>query len=182
MRRTMVFALMTALLLLSGCGAKAEETAVKNFQQELTAAGSVAFTADVRCEYEDRTESYTFDFEKTGGDAAVKVTKPELIAGICAHISEGGSKIRYDGAELDTGELPGGLAPVTVLPTLAETLAGGHLDLAWREGDAAAAQFTPADGLTVTVWFDKNMNPFHAELQSSGKVTAYCDIINFTFS
>ena len=181
MRRTIAFVLMITLLLLSGCGAKAGETAVKNFQQSLASAQSVSFTAKMRAEYPDKTENYTLDFSRSGTTSTVEGREPKLIAGIKAHMEDGSSSLEYDGAALDTGVLEGGLTPVGALPALESAMAGGHLDLVWKEGELTAAQITPTDQLTVTVWFDGGMNPCRAELQSSGKVVVYCDIINFTY-
>lgn len=183
MKRTAVFALMIALALLSGCGTKAEETAVKNFQSALLQAQNVSFGADIRAEFDSKTEAYTLNYAKDADGAVIEVVKPELIAGIKAHVNAGSSSLEYDGATLDTGPLSAnGLTPISSLPELTAAISGGHLDMVWKEGSATVAQITPKDGLTVTVWFDENTTPYHAELQSTGKVLVYCDIINFTFS
>lgn len=183
MKRTAVFALMIALALLSGCGMKAEETAVRNFQSALSQAQNVSFSADIRAEYDDKTEAYTLNYAKDADGAVIEVVKPELIAGIKAHVNAGSSSLEYDGAALDTGPLADtGLTPVSALPKLTTALSGGHLDMVWKEGSATVAQITPEDGLTVTVWFGESTIPYHAELQSAGKVLVYCDIINFTYS
>lgn len=181
MKRTALFALTIALLLLPGCGMKAEETAIRDFQTALAAAQTVSFTAEVRAEFSDKTEEYTLNYTKDADGAAVEVEKPELLAGLRARVGKDASALEYDGAALDTGVLEGGLTPVGALPALESAMAGGHLDLVWKEGELTAAQITPTDQLTVTVWFDGGMNPCRAELQSSGKVVVYCDIINFTY-
>ena len=181
MKRTAVFVLMITLALLSGCGMK--DTAIKNFQGTLSQSQNVSFTADIRAEYDDKTEAYTLNFAKDADGAVIEVVKPELIAGIKAHVGADSSSLEYDGEELDTGPLAdNGLTPVSALPELSTALSGGHIDMVWKEGSATVAKITPEDGLTVTVWFNENMTPFHAELQSTGKVLVYCDIINFTFS
>ncbi len=183
MKRTALFALTIALLLLPGCGMKAEETAIRDFQTALAAAQKVSFTAEVRADFSDKIEEYTLNYTKDADGAAVEVEKPELLAGLRARVGKDASALEYDGAALDTGPLAAwGLCPVSSLPELAAAMADGHLDLVWREGDAVAARFIPRDDLTVTVWFGADGAPYHAEEQSDGKVLVYCDIINFTFS
>lgn len=183
MKRTAVFALMIALSLLSGCGQKAEEKAFMDFQSAVSGAAGIEFTADVRAEYDDKTEEYTLKLSKDANGVSVEVVKPDIIAGIKAHIDADSSTLEYDGASLDTGKLAdNGLTPISALPELVSALSSGHLDIAWSEGYATVAQITPKDDLTVTVWFDENMLPFHAELQSGGKVLAYCDIMTADWS
>jgi hypothetical protein len=182
MRHRAAFALMISMLLLTACGGRTEINAAQEFQNKLAAAQSVSFTSSVRAEYDDRTVEYTLDYSLNSGGETVEVKKPELIAGIKAHVDEKTSKLEYDGAYLDTGPLPGDLSPLSALPELTKAMKTGHIDTAWREGDATAAEITPRDGITVTVWFDENMNPYHAEIQSAGKVQVYCDIINYKFS
>ena len=184
MKRTAVFALMIALSLLTACGGGAEREAFEKFSGKLAAAESLSFTANVTAQYDDRSCEFTLDYAQSSEQgAAVTVKAPDMIAGITARIAPGSSELEYDGRILDTGDLtPSGLTPVSSLPKLAETLKSGHVDTVWKEGDATVAQLTPENGLTVTVWLDENMTPYHAELQNSGKVVVFCDIINFKYS
>ena len=175
--------LLMMVLLLTGCSSGADRAGVDDFQNSAAQAQSISFTADVRAEFDDKTENYTFKFQKSGGEAVVEVVKPEILAGIKAHIKDGGSTLEYDGASLDTGGLgDSGLTPVTTLPELMRAAAQGHIDSVWREGGSVAAQITPDDAITATFWFDGGMKPYHAEIQSSGKVLVYCDIIDYKSS
>lgn len=182
MRRTAAFALMISLALLSACGGGAERAAADNFRQRLSAAEQISFTADERAEYPGKTEEYTLRYSESGGEASVEVVKPDIIAGISARVKDGGGTLSYDGAELNTGPLPGGLTPISALPALTEAMKSGHIDSVWREGEYTVAQITPDDGETVTVWFDGGMAPCRAEICSGETVTVFCGIENFTCS
>jgi len=182
MRRTAAFALMISLALLSACGGGAERAAAEDFRQRLSASGQISFTAEERAEYPDKTEEYTLRYSESGGEACIEVVKPDIIAGISARVKDGAGVLSYDGAELDTGPLPGGLTPISALPALTEAMKSGHIDSAWREGEYTVAQITPDDGETVTVWFDGGMAPRRAEICSGETVTVFCGIENFTCS
>jgi hypothetical protein len=127
MRRTAAFALMISLALLSACGG-AERAAAEDFRQRLSAAEQISFTADERAEYPGKTEEYTLRYSESGGEASVEVVKPDIIAGISARVKDGGGTLSYEGAELDTGPLPGGLTPISALPGAD----GGHEERAYR--------------------------------------------------
>ena len=177
MKRCGILSIALALLLLTGCGARAQEEKFLAYQQELSQNQAMSFTANIRAEYEDQVQEYTLKFQKTPEESVTEIVAPELLAGIRARIKAGEVELQYDGAQLSAGALPGGLTPLSALPFLAEALEKGHLESAWREGEAAVFQITRSDDLSVTAWFDEKMDLYHAEIQSSGKVVVYCDII-----
>ena len=183
MKRRSILPIVFILILLTGCSGKQSQTKFKEFQTRIAASQYISFTADIRAEYDDSVQEYTLDFVKENGESAVKITAPEMLAGITARISaEDDAKIEFEGASLAAGPLPGGLTPVSALPALVLAMQQGHLDMAWQEKDATVATLTLKDDQTMTVWFDENMTPYHAELQSTGKVVVFCDIINFNLT
>ena len=84
MRRAFWILLLPALLL-SGCTSGAE-TGFERFRALLPTA--VHVTAELRCEYDDRSVSFTLHCDETDEGAAVSVLSPLEIAGVSAKLGE----------------------------------------------------------------------------------------------
>lgn len=183
MRRTAVAALMIIPVLLCGCGVNGDAKRFESFRQELAAASEIRMEADVTADYGDSAREYTLRLTGTAEDSVVEVLAPELIAGVKAHLADGGSTLEYDGVILDTGALTeDGLTPISALPRLVGAAKAGHLDGAWREGDFVAVKLTPDDTIVLTLWMDaETMTPRRAEIteQNGGRMLISCDITAF---
>lgn len=181
MKRHFIPLLLTFCLLLSACGANAAETRFKSFSQELAEQDTLSFTAKVRAEYEDRTLYFTLKYDQTPAGCTVTVMEPELIAGIRARLTAGGSSLEYEGLIVDTGNLDNyGLSPLSSLPRLVEAMKSGHLESFWAENDLSVVQLILDDHLYANVSFEpSSMLPVRGELVSDGRVTVVCDIENW---
>lgn len=170
--------LLALCLLLGGCGASKAGEEYQSFAGDLSARSDLAFTAELRAEYEDKTLSYTLSYREDAEGCTVTVLAPETIKGVKAHLRAGGSQLEYDTVVLDTGALDRyGLSPLSALPTLVDTLRCGHLDSAWEEDGQTVWQLIADDNLSVQVWLEgESLTPVHAELISDGRVTVFCDI------
>ena len=186
MRRNIFAALMIISLLLCGCGGRGEEKRFEQFQSELASASEIRVEAELTADYGDSARAYTLTMTWTPDGCEVEVLRPELIAGIKAHIDENGSDLEFDGLILDTGELTGdGLTPISALPRLLETMTEGHIDSAWKEGDSVVVELTPDDVISLSLWMEKEtMAPSRAELQGqdSGRVLITCEITRFEYT
>lgn len=177
MKRICTVLALCAALLLPGCGRNDIEPRWERFSAALNTAKSFGFTADIRAEYNDKSLEFTLEFEQTGSDGTVTVIAPEELHGIKAVTRDGGQNLEYYGFVIDTGTLDGGLTPVGALPALAETMLAGYADCFWREDNSAVVRLIASDDLTVTLWLDESdFVPLHAELESGGRVTVFCDI------
>ncbi|NCB51836.1 MAG: hypothetical protein EOM54_08155 [Clostridia bacterium] len=185
MRRRIFAALMILPLLLFGCAGSGEEKRFESFREDLAAASEIRMEAEVTADYDDSVREYTLSFCRTSERSEVEVLQPELIAGVKAHIDEDGSDLEYDGLILDTGKLAGdGLTPVSALPRLLDAMQKGHVDSIWKEGDCIAAELTPDDVISVTLWIDaETLAPRRAELsgRDSGRVLISCEIKTFEY-
>lgn len=177
MKRICTALALCAVIVLSGCGRNSIEPRWEEFSSALAAADTVGFTADIRAEYEDKSLEFTLSLEQTGDETAVTVVLPESLSGVKA-VTHGGSRdLEYYGFIIDTGTLDGGLTPVGALPALIGAMRSGYADCFWREEGSAVVRLIASDELTVTLWLDEaSFTPTHAELESGGRVTVFCDI------
>gem|GEM_PF-4585937 len=65
------------------------------------------------------------------------------------------------------------------LPLLTRSLRDGALDSAWKEDGNCAVRLVPEDGIGVTVLFDEEMRPVHAEIDRGGKTVLFLDVTEF---
>ena len=177
MKRICTLITLCALLLLSACGKNATETRWESFSDELSAAESFGFTAELRAEYEDKSLCFTLQYEQRGELGTVTVIAPEELRGVRTTTREGGRDLEYYGFVIDTGRLDDELTPVSALPALAEAMCGAYADCFWHEGDCAVVRLIASDALSMTLWLDEmSFTPRHAELESGGRVRVFCDI------
>lgn len=170
--------LLCLCLLLTGCRNRDVQAEFESFSKTLGELNSLSFTAGVRAEYENKTARFSLAYEEDASGGTVTVLAPELIKGIRAHVSPGGTQLEYDSVILDTGALDSfGLSPLSSLPLLVQAMKSAHLDSFWEEDEMLVLQLEPEDGLKCTVWFeDTTMRPLRAEIISGGRVTVYIEI------
>lgn len=181
MKRALLSLLILACLLLSACAERGAQNRFAAFSEELKGRESLAFTAELRAEYPDRSHEFTLRYEKTPEEERVTVLAPALIEGVSATVSGESAALVYDGIILDAPPLdPWGLTPMNALPKLAAALAGGSLDSHWEEDGREVYKLMVDDHLSVTVWFDAGMTPKRAELMSDGNVSVFCEITEWS--
>lgn len=172
---------MIPCVLLTGCGKRTQQEQFEAIRRPIAEAETVSFTASVSAVFADRTEDFTLDCARRGGDWTMEVTEPALIAGVTAQLSGGDSSLAYDGVMLATGDLTDcGIVPVTVPAAAIDTLSDGYLSSSWTEHGDLAVKLIRDDTVTVTVWFDEADRPAAMELAENGTVKATCTIENFT--
>jgi len=180
-RKALISALMMTCVLLAGCGGGSQQEHFEEIRSAVADAESVAFTATVTASFSDRTEEFTLDCARQGGDWTMTVTAPERIAGVTAQLSGTDSAVVYGNVMLSTGDLTScGILPITAAPAALETLTDGYLSSSWTENGGLVVKLIRDDTVTVTVWFDENDCPAAMELAENGAVKATCAIENFT--
>lgn len=179
MRRLLPF-LLALSLLLCGCANRAHDRG-QIFAEGLGARRDLAFTAEVRAEYEDRSFSFTLSCQENEEGCTVMVLAPDMLKGVKARLNAGESQLSYEEVTLDTGPLDRyGLSPLSSLPTLLRAVREGHMDSAWIEGEQCVGEWILEDGLSAQVWFEgDSLTPTHAELISDGRVTVFMDITDW---
>ena len=171
MKRTILLAL-TITLLLPGCaGAKQTPQDFTRWQQTLSAASEICFSARITGQWSQGTASFSADVVRTGEDTAVTVTAPETIAGISFHSAGGSGTLEYDGVILELA--PGvtdTLSPCAAAGILLEALTRGNLIYAGAEQEYLTASIAAPGGETVTVWRTEGDVPVYAEI-GNGETT-----------
>lgn len=178
MKRTCLVVLLVFSFLLCGCGSKKEEKFLNDFSAALSERSDLSFVGKLRCEYDDRTVSFTLQYKQQENGCLITVLQPEEIEGICVELDEKGSVLKYDELFVDTGNLDEfGLSPLSALPLLADSLRGSYMDSVRYEGDELVYTLVPADDINLDIWFSaEDMIPRHAEIISQGRVRIFCDL------
>ena len=184
MKKTAICALILSLaLLLCACGEE-ESSRFEEFRRGLGSAAELSFTARLRAEYENKTESFVLELEKNADTCTVAVVEPEIIKGIKAHMAEDGDRLEYDGIILDVGKLTeNGLTPMSALPMLVNSLPDAFLVSAFSEGDMLCAVLQPDEELIIKLWLDAaSLTPLSAEMNVGGVSVIFADIENWRIS
>ena len=168
-------------LFLGGCTNK-NEALFRDFSSELRERNDLCLTAEVRAEFDDTSCSFTLRCSEDGeGGCTVEVLEPELIRGVKARMSAGGTKLVYEDVSVDTGGGDAALSPMGALPLLLRALREGALDSAWTEKGCCAVSLRPDDGVELTVLFDADMKPDYAEVVKDGKGVLFVEILESGF-
>ena len=177
MRRALWMVLLP-LLLFTGC-TNGAEIAFERFCERLPDA--VHVTAELRCEYDERSLSFTLRCDETEEGCTVSVLAPQEIAGVSVKLGEGLSRLSFDGITLDCGDLNDyGLSPVTALPTLLRALREGHGESYWTEGGSTLCDLTLDDHVSAQVTLNETLSPTAAELRSDGRVRVILTFIDWS--
>ena len=178
MRKRICTALMIGCLALTACGSTGQQR-LEAARTRMAEAETMSMTAQVQADFGETIEQYTLEYSYDGDCWTAVVLEPAFVAGITARISEDTSELEYDGAILVTGDLTGnGIAPISAVPLIHETVRKGMTDCVWEEGDLLAGTFLYDDAISVSVWFDAEGLPAAAELIESGTVKAKCILTN----
>ena len=178
MKRCLFLLLLGLTLLLTGCGSKRGEGDFRAFSERLNNLDTLSFNAQVRAEYEHKTARFALSYAEDGEGGRVTVVAPELIRGVTARVSPGGSTLEHDTVVLDTGSLDAfGLSPLSSLPMMLRAMRTGHVDSVWEEDGKLVVMLESDDALRCCVWFStEEMRPLRAEISRDGRVTVYLDI------
>lgn len=181
MKKTAIAALALVLTLLLCACSGTDEAGFSEFKQSLSSASELSFTARLRAEYENKTESFVLEFYKSADTCTVEVTEPEIIKGIRAHIDADSDRLEYDGIILDVGKLTDdGLTPMSALPVLIDSLPDALLVSAFTEGDMLCALLSPEEGLLIKLWLmNDTLTPVSAEMNVDGVSVIFADIENW---
>lgn len=181
MKKALLPVLLLLSLLLSACGDGAARSRFEAFSGSLRERESLSFTAELHAEYPDRSDDFTLAYAKDPAGEQVSVLAPELIRGISARRETGSTALIYEGLILDLGPLDAyGLTPTSALPRLVETLTEGHMDSYWESDGLRVYRLICDDHLSASVWFDSDMRPRRAELESDGNLRVFCEISDWS--
>ncbi len=149
-----------------------------HFRTRLLEASRCSFTAELTAQGEDEVFACTLDCVlHPDGTATVTVVEPAEIAGISATVSQEGTKVVFDGLELDCGDLSGSVTPVGAPGLLHAAWTGGYIAAAGREDGRTLTRYLLGSGREerqVDVWFDDSGTPMDCEIVEAGRVVVSC--------
>lgn len=175
-------------LILSGCSVSiSPEASMKSIREFLCSCENTDMRAAITADYGDKIFEYTVKYSGSGTSGDIEIITPEIIAGICAHVSfDDGIKLEFDGAVLDTGSLyEDGLSPVDAIPMMLTQWQKGYISeysFEKHDGtDCTAATITVSDEVSLRTWFDSETYlPMYAEIAYNGFVIIKCDFENIS--
>ncbi len=186
-RRVIAPVLMILALLLGGCGEeKALERDFQEARSRWQAAENLGFTAEICAELGEGVFNCSLRCTHGGGETVVEILSPEGIAGIKARLSEGETRLEYDGIILALGDpMVGESSPLAAMPLIISALLEGHVNYIWTETEdersLAAAEVYVDENTSLSLWFQReNFALTHAELVSGGRAVVKCQITDFT--
>lgn len=187
MRRTVLFALMISLLLLSACSTGAQdEERLSQFRMDCAQAESIAFTAVLTADLGDTVESYTVDCAAGAAETILTLRSPEMLAGIQATVTAGELALTYEGVVLGAGQITQeGLTPVSAIPAALEAIASGHLLSLWREDldevACIAAELSVTDATTLRLYVtEADFVPVYFELYDGEQAVLFAALEGWT--
>ena len=173
LRRSVLICLFALLsLFLTACSREQppEERALEIRERFLTS--TQRFAAELTADYGDRVHHFTLRFDSAA--STLEVLAPEIIAGVLIEVSESGTVLHFEGAELNTGPLTeDGLSPLAALPVIVYE---------WKEGIITGAHYETFHGIRAVVmttdisdtvrhmtWFNAETDiPIKAEILENG--------------
>lgn len=187
MKRAILSVLMTAVLLLGGCGETAAlQEGFEASVQRRAGAGTVAFTADVTAELTDSVFECSLSCSRSGGETVVEVLAPEELSGIKARIKQGKTELEYDSLILAIEDAQAGeTSPLEAMPMLMDALTQGYARSIWSESEGerelAVAEVFLTDTDYALLWMEgESFTPCNMELVSGGRAVVKCKITSFT--
>ena len=193
-RRWLCVPMITACLLLAGCGEKSgtDPSAAEAAREPYQTMESCSMEAEVR--YGDTDNEYTFTLSCTyvpDGESTVEVLEPEASAGIRARISGEELSLEYEDTCLPAGTLSTEeISPAASLVRLMEALREGWLLEQNREkiDDVPCLRLsldqTGDNGSKIvsTLWLrEEDGLPERGEIQVDGEIILQVRFTNFTF-
>jgi hypothetical protein len=168
-------------LILTGCSSGSPAEAAERVREHYAGLGETVYNVTLRTDFGDRVQDFGVAYtRKPDGGGRMRVTSPELIAGIEAEIGADGVSLTYDGLVLELGALPGtGLSPMESLPFIVGQWSGGYVTQTGSERRAGRAFTAVTTRLTqgetvleVRSQFDaETLKPVTAELSVNGFLT-----------
>ena len=186
MRRCCVALMIGALLFISGCGASEKQ---ESLAANLAGAETFNITGEIIVDYGDRVSEFTLNYEGGAECGTITVLEPETIAGVQLELKDGSVMMKFDGFLLDSGELSGGLTPLSAIPTLANAMKNGYLTESGKDrlGDEDCTRLTyqpvgaEYENMLCSIWVaDDTAKPVYGEISADGRTVIKCTFTEFS--
>jgi len=184
-----VFAIVILVFSAVSCGNDKSnsqaEKAVLALRAKMTKSESVSLKAAVRADYGERLYDFVLTFDGGPDDGSITILKPDLVSGVKAHISDGGSTLVWDDASLELGDLSGDLSPMSAVGLLITEWQQGYIEsrsvYETKDGEFLTIRTTRAGDVAIESVFDaETLQPLSAEIWAEGSrvlTVVFADVI-----
>lgn len=173
------------LTVLAGCAGRSHSEKEKflELRSRWLSGEQTELHTQLRADYGERVYDYVLDYAGNASGGVITVEEPLMLAGVSVELSRTGAILRYDGVELDTGAVLGGLSPVQTFPLLLQSWASGPVTDCWEETRDGVRCLVSEFDLTepgetdvrlCRTWFRADTgDPFAAELLENGRTVVF---------
>ena len=169
------------LLLLSGCSAgSSPESSGQAIRERYENAASFSVVAQVTADYDDTVYEYKVKYAGDDESGTLQVLSPQVIAGLTAFISDGGSSFVFEDAELFSGPVDDeGLTPIGAIPAIIRQWRFGHISDINGENFNGTRVISITNQITdktiLVTYFDReSLLPVESQLSYEGKTRIIC--------
>jgi len=184
--KTAVPMLLLCLLLSACSGTEDRMQEALHFRTDLLEASECSFTAEITAQGDSEVFECTLDcVVHQDGTATVTVVEPEEIAGISATVSKEGTRVVFDGLELDCGDLRGSVTPVGAPGLLHAAWTGGYIAAAGSEDGTTMTRYLLGSGdaeRQVNTWFTTDGRPALCEVFENGQLVLDCQLSSWNLT
>lgn len=182
-----VFAVLLAILMLSGCkNANSEIGRAMTLRERLLSSNGCAFDAVITADYGDKV--YTFGMTcqtDSQGDLTFTVTDPESISGITGTVTQKGGHLTFDDRALAFEMLADGqVTPVSAPWLLIRTLRSGYLSACGKDEDNMRISIDDSyedNALHLDIWVNSKDVPIRGEILWQGQRVVSLEVRNFSY-
>lgn len=186
MRRATASILAICLLIFSGCSSQKQlEARFDARRQELLAAQSLSFTADVSAQLDDSVFDCRLRCRISGDETTVEILEPDMAQGLRVSFSGEDMSFDYEGVQLYAGKMPNGLGPVESVPLVGRALLKGFAEKFYEESAGeekllAVKIYVDEDSYALLRLRLDSMEPLEAEVVSGEKTVLNVKISDFS--
>ncbi len=173
-------------IFVSGCsGENRDLSAAMKFREELLAAESCSFRAEVTADYGDSLNEFSMDCQgDQKGTVTFEITAPESIAGIRGTLEARGGNVLFEGEALYFPLLTDDqLTPASAPWVFLRSLRSGCITAVCREEELLHLTVDDSfeeDALKLDVWFQDDKIPVRADILYNGKRILSLKVDSFT--
>lgn len=182
-----VFAVLLAILLLSGCkNSNSEIGRAMTLRDRLLSSNGCTFDAVITADYGDQVYTFSMNCQTDrDGDLIFSVTDPESISGITGTVSQKGGHLTFDGRALAFEMLADGqVTPVSAPWLLIRTLRSGYLSACGKDEDNLRIAIDDSyddNALHLDIWVNSQDVPIRGEILWQGQRVLSLEVRNFSY-
>ena len=186
LRRAIIPVLMIISLLFCSCGERDSlEKHLREAREGWEEGKTIRFTARICAELSQEVFTCRVNCLHENGETLVEIIEPENLAGIKVRMSDGETKLEFDGIILAIeNPMIGESSPLGAMGLIVDALRVGFVNQMWVERENERAldvyEIYVDDNTSAKLWFwEENFALMNAELVRNGRSVVKCKITDF---